>query len=187
MLLVVFASLPLVYVDISSQSRGFIRTPNENTTIQSAVYGQVIANNMYENKSVLVGDTLLVLNADRFMEQVKLNTIKIEQSDEFIADLEKLSSGKYNEFITAKYLGEYNRYRAKLSELNTNFAYFENEYKIDSVLCEQNVISKHEYLRTKNNFENVKEQLNSLTKEYRLHGNRKKRILNFKMRNCIRK
>lgn len=45
MILLIFASLPLVYVDISSQSRGVIRSPYENTTIQSALYADGIAPN----------------------------------------------------------------------------------------------------------------------------------------------
>ena len=44
--------LSLVYVDISSQSRGVIRSPYENTTIQSALYGEVVSYRMQENKIV---------------------------------------------------------------------------------------------------------------------------------------
>ncbi len=51
-ILFVFASLPLIYVDISSQSRGVIRSPYENTTIQSALYGEVVSYRMQENKKV---------------------------------------------------------------------------------------------------------------------------------------
>jgi len=57
MIMFVFASLPLVYVDISSQSRGIIRSPFENTTIQSAMYGEVVSYQMLENKTVQKGDT----------------------------------------------------------------------------------------------------------------------------------
>jgi len=53
MILFVFASLPLIYVDISSQSRGIIRSPYENTTIQSAIFGEVVSYRMLENKTVI--------------------------------------------------------------------------------------------------------------------------------------
>jgi len=69
MILIVFISLPLVYVDISSQSRGVIRSPYENTTIQSALYGEVVSYRMLENKSVQKGDTLIILNSDKLNEQ----------------------------------------------------------------------------------------------------------------------
>ena len=64
MILSIFAILPLVYVDISSQSRGVIRSPYENTTIQSALYGEVVSYRMQENKKVQKGDTLIILNSD---------------------------------------------------------------------------------------------------------------------------
>lgn len=72
MILLVFALLPLIQVDISSQSRGVIRSPYENTTIQSALYGEVISYRMLENKAVQKGDTLIILNSDRLNEQVAL-------------------------------------------------------------------------------------------------------------------
>ena len=52
MILLIFAILPLVYVDISSQSRGVIRSPYENTTIQSALYAEVVSHLMHEDKKV---------------------------------------------------------------------------------------------------------------------------------------
>lgn len=64
MILLIFAILPLVYVDISSQSRGVICSPYENTTIQSALYAEVVSHRMQENKKVQKGDTLIILNSD---------------------------------------------------------------------------------------------------------------------------
>ena len=52
MIMLVFISLPLIYVNISSQSRGVIRSPYENTTIQSALYGEVVSYRMLEMKAV---------------------------------------------------------------------------------------------------------------------------------------
>jgi membrane fusion protein, peptide pheromone/bacteriocin exporter len=71
-ILLVFVSLPLVYVDISSQSRGVIRSPYENTIIQAALYGEVVSYRMFENKTVQKGDTLILLNTDKINEQIDL-------------------------------------------------------------------------------------------------------------------
>lgn len=51
-ILLIFAMLPLVYVDISSHSRGVIRSPYENTTIQSALNAEVVSYRMQENKKI---------------------------------------------------------------------------------------------------------------------------------------
>ena len=41
MVIAVVAALPLVHVDITSQSRGIVRTAVENTVVQPVVYGEV--------------------------------------------------------------------------------------------------------------------------------------------------
>ena len=100
MILLVFASLPLVQVDISSQSRGVIRSPYENTTIQSALYGEVISYRLLDNKAVQKGDTLIILNSDKLNEQVALANRKMQENDLFISDIACLLSAKYNQLLT---------------------------------------------------------------------------------------
>ncbi|GHT22645.1 hypothetical protein AGMMS4957_13110 [Bacteroidia bacterium] len=54
------AALPFIYVQVSTQARGTIRTPNENNPLQTSVYGEVTDIRIAENAEVLRGDTLLV-------------------------------------------------------------------------------------------------------------------------------
>lgn len=166
MILIVFISLPLVYVDISSQSRGVIRSPYENTTIQSALYGEVISYRMLENKTVQKGDTLIILNSDKLNEQIALATKKIYENDLFISDIACLISEKYTQLLTPKYRGEYYRYRAKLNEQQISVNYLRKELITQKSLSDQKVISNFEYLQSKNNYEKVNEQLKALEQDY---------------------
>ncbi len=166
MILFVFALLPLVYVDISSQSRGVIRSPYENTTIQSAVYGEVVSYQMQENKAVQKGDTLIVLNSDKLNEQIRLANSKIHENELFISDIACLLTTKYNQLQTPKYRGEYYRYRAKLNELQINVNYLRKELATQKTLAEQKVISNFEYLQSKNNYDKAFEQLKALGQDY---------------------
>ena len=127
MILLVLVSLPLVEVDISSQSRGLIRSPYENTTIQSALYGEVISYRMLENKTVKKGDTLIILNSDKLNEQMALANKKIQENDLFISDIACLLSSKYSQLLTPKYHGEYYRYQAKLNEQQISVNYLKKE------------------------------------------------------------
>ncbi len=166
MILLVFASLPLVYVDISSQSRGVIRSPYENTTIQSALYGEVTSYRMLENKPVQKGDTLIILNSDKLNEQISLANKKIQENDLFISDIACLLSAKYNQILTPKYRGEYNRYRAKLNEQQISINYLRKELATQKTLVEQKVISNFDYLQSKNNYDKAKEQSKALEQDY---------------------
>lgn len=166
MILFVFALLPLVYVDISSQSRGVIRSPYENTTIQSALYGEVISYRMLENKSIQKGDTLIILNSDKLNEQIALANKKIKENDLFISDIACLLSAKYSQILTPKYRGEYYRYRAKLNELRISVNYLKKELATQKSLAEQRVISNFEYLQSRNDYEKANEQLIALGQDY---------------------
>lgn len=106
---------PFIYVDISSQSRGIIRTPNENNTLQSAINGGITFIDMYENKQVIIGDTLICLRSDELEEQIIRNNQKQSENKEFINDLSNLIKGK-NSLIKPKYRSEYAQYKAKLTE-----------------------------------------------------------------------
>jgi len=166
MILIVFVSLPLVYVDISSQSRGVIRSPYENTAIQSALYGEVVSYRLMENKAVQKGDTLIVLNSDKLNEQISLSNKKILENDLFISDIACLLSAKYSQLLTPKYRGEYHRYRAKLNEQQISVNYLKKEMATQKTLVDQRVISNFEYLQSKNNYEKANEQLNALEQDY---------------------
>lgn len=166
MILIVFISLPFVYVDISSQSRGVIRSPYENTTIQSALYGEVVSYRMLENKPVQKGDTLIILNSDKLNEQISLANRKIQENDLFISDIACLLSAKYNQILTPKYRGEYYRYQAKLNEQQISVNYLKKDLATQKTLADQKVISNFEYLQSKNNYEKANEQLKALEQDY---------------------
>ena len=166
MILSVFVSLPLVQVDISSQSRGVIRSPYENTTIQSALYGEVTSYRMLENKMVQKGVTLIILNSDKLNEQIALANKKIQENDLFISDIACLLSAKYNQLLTPKYRGEYYRYQAKLNEQRISVSYLRKELATQKSLADQKVISNFDYLQSKNNYDKANEQLKALEQDY---------------------
>lgn len=167
LVLLVIVSLPLVYVDISSQSRGIIRSPYENTIIQSALYGEVVLFNMSENKKVNAGDTLIVLNSNKLNEQLSLLSDKINENERFKIDIEQLLSNRKSFIETPKYKGEYLRYSAKISELEVNVNYLRKELSVQKSLFDQHVISQYEYLQSKNLYEKANEQLIAVRQEFR--------------------
>lgn len=164
--LFVFVSLPLVYVEISSQSRGVIRSPYENTNIQSAIYGEIVSYRMQENKMVKKGDTLIILNSEKLDEQIALAKNKVHENEFFISDLSCLLTGKYNQLLTPKYRGEFFRYRAKINELEISVNYLRKELITQKTLADQKVISNFDYLESKNNYDKASEQLYVSKQDY---------------------
>ena len=62
-LIAAFFSLPYVKVDITKQSRGIIRSEQDNNQIATAIYGQVAEVFIIDNQKVAIGEPLLKLRA----------------------------------------------------------------------------------------------------------------------------
>jgi HlyD family secretion protein len=162
----IILALPFIKIDVTTQSRGVIRSPFENTIIQSSVYGEIVSFSMYENKPVSAGDTLLAINTERIDEQINLEWQKKNDNDTFINDIQLLLSGK-KEVISPKYKIEYNRYRSKIRENKIQTDYLKKEYETAEILYNKKVISKSEYLKEKNNWESANSLSSYIINEYR--------------------
>ncbi|NDV68612.1 HlyD family secretion protein [Dysgonomonas sp. 25] len=163
-LLLVCISLPFIYVDISSQSRGIIRTPHENNTLQSAIYGEITSINIYENKPVSIGDTLICLRSDELEEQITRNRQKQIENNEFISDLSNLISGR-NNLISPKYKSEYAQYKAKLSERTVSLNQAKKEYQVSKTLYERGVESKFDFEQVESKYQSEQSLLSSLKQQ----------------------
>jgi len=158
--------LPIIKVDISTQSRGVIRSPFENTIIQSPVYGEVVNFRLQENKQVYAGDTLVVLNTDRLNEQINLEIQKKIDNEAFMQDITSLLS-KGSGLITPQYRSEYNRYLSKTKEQKIQLDYAKKELDTAQKLYDKKIISESEYSQQKNIWEREASLFNSIQEEFR--------------------
>jgi HlyD family secretion protein len=160
-------ALPFVHISVSTQARGIIRGPNENNPIQAAVYGEIIEINIFENKQVQKGDTLLRLNAGNMEEQIRRAEQKILEDSCFITDIDALLNKNKPFITTTKYLMEQQYFRATVKEQQTNINYLYREYQISKTLYEKNVSPQTEYLQHKNAYETATGQLANLKEQFR--------------------
>jgi HlyD family secretion protein len=159
-------ALPFIYVSVTAQARGIIRTPNENNPIQAAVYGEIIEISIFENKQVQKGDTLLQLNAGNIEEQIRRNEQKILEDSCFISDIDALLSKNKAIIATTKYLMEQQYFRATINEQQTNINYLHREYQTAKTLYEKNVSPQTEFLQHKNAYETAVRQLANLKGQF---------------------
>jgi HlyD family secretion protein len=159
-------SLPFIKVDISAQSRGVIRTPMENTILQSSVYGEVTAYRIHENKNVVKEDTLIIFNTERLEEQIRLNLEKKAQNDEFIDDIVRLLKG-ISKPQSSKYRAEYSRYRSKINDQNIQIDFLKKDYETTKLLYQKAIVSEFDYLTLKNNLDKAESLLINLDEEFR--------------------
>ncbi len=156
-LVAVLVSLPFVYVDVSMQSRGTVRSVNENNTIQSAIYAEIARIEMYENKKVGQGDTLIWLRTDELDEQINRLLEKQMENGLFIQDIDRLVNGSFSA-ITPKYKSELAQHRAKLAEQDITLSQAQNEYAVSKELYEKGVEAKYDYQQTESRYKTAGSQ-----------------------------
>ncbi|WP_439183101.1 HlyD family secretion protein [Carboxylicivirga taeanensis] len=158
MIIIAIIVLPFISIELTTQGRGIIRTPVENSQIQSFLAGQVLSCHLSEGCQVLMGDTLVELRADHLTEQIELSKKQLKEKELFIEELSLLISG-LNEFKTSRYRLEYTQYYAKVQELSINSNILKKEYEIARSLYHDNVTPEMEYLQKKSNYDAAVSQL----------------------------
>lgn len=157
-LLVIIICLPFIYIDVTAQSRGVVRTPYENNSIQSVISGQIVKNELFENKHIIEGDTLIWLNVNDLEEQILKVEQNISDNELFIADIDSLLIGK--EAITPKYIRESSQYKTNLLEKKVLLDQSKSEYEISKKLYKTGAESKFDLDKIASTYKSYQTQFN---------------------------
>lgn len=137
--------LPIIEVDISSQSRGMVRSSIDPAPLSPAVSGKVEFINLKNNALVQKGDTLLIVAQERLLtEKNILDTLQFTLQEQ-LQDIIALIDNKSNDLITSHYKSEFARYRSGWAELNSKVAQAQINYNRHKNLFDKAVIAKAEY------------------------------------------
>lgn len=160
--------LPFVEVDIYTTSRGVITSHERPVSLYAPVSGRITYFNLIENKSVLKGDTLLIINQRMLEERDNLIDSQKEDIEDFIVDLNYLIKGKYTLIKTNQYQKEYNQFQQQLFNVNTIIKNTQAEYDRSNSLYKSGVIAKAEYERALLDLNKLKNDRTNIIKQSQL-------------------
>lgn len=151
---VVGISLPIIEVDITSQSRGIVRPLSNNIHVTPIVSGRVKKANVINNQAVIKGDTLLVVEMSNINEQLQANVSVLNDIRERLADLDVLTDDNKNKcrLITSLYRGEWMEYQSRLEDLNVKSRQYERELNRAAEGLKMGLVSDFDYNRIKDEF-----------------------------------
>lgn len=144
--------LPFIKISIFSSASGYIKPNKDRMAITSINSGKVVFNSIENNKSIKVGDTLLVLQTSVLDEQINLNQRKIGVLKNEISDLEKIVNGngvKLNSLLTSKYKKAIIGYNAVLTEHYTKIKKMKIDFDRNTKLLSKGVIARVEFDNSK--------------------------------------
>lgn len=142
--LVFVALLPVITVDVSSQSRGMVRSVTDNVPVATVVSGRATYINLKNNATVKKGDTLLViskqtLNADNDMQ----NTL-LDNTNQLHTDLAAVLMGKSN-IASASVRAEWQRYQSQKNELTSKLFLAQTNFDRQKTLYNKGIIARAEF------------------------------------------
>ena len=176
------AALPFIFVDVSSQARGFVRASSDNVPIISLVSGNIIRLHMKNNLQVKKGDTLLMVDPQSIENQVELNQDFNNQAELNLQDLEQMLRGAPNyTFQLSHNQNDFEKFQAQQKELNTKLHAANLIYNRHKKLYLDKVIPASEFERYENDKQLAEEALASFQKQQSAQWERqKKEILDAK-------
>lgn len=143
-IILAFLSLPFIYVDITSQSRGLIRAAGDNVDISLIATGRIEYVDISNNKQVRAGDTLLIIDDTSIDAKLMVQRGFVVDLQDRIADLNALTSGpsEIPNLVSDIYKQEYADYVERKRDVEQRFAQSKRDYDIASRGFAEGVISK---------------------------------------------
>ena len=177
------ALLPVIKVDISSQSRGMVRSTTDNVPLTSLVNGKVTFVNLKNNLVVQKGDTLVKLTLDNLDTEKATNQTLSATIQNQIQDLSLVVLGKSNLLNTPELQQEWFSYSSKREELLSKIVQAQTGFDRNKLLYDKGVIAKAEFEKYSFEFTYAQQALSGLEKNQRSAWQNKKRDLEEQLQN----
>lgn len=150
-IIVFLASLPFIFVDVSVQSAGMIRTEAEKTEIKSLVSGKISAVNVFENQTVNAKQALFTVTTAELETQLQLCNFEQETKANLIQDLDVLIKITKNNLFkkhltnTPLYTQQLNAFKSQMQESLFHQKTVKRELDADNYLFKEKVIARREF------------------------------------------
>ncbi len=182
-LVVVISSLPLIKIDISSQSRGIIRSTTDNVPLTSLANGKIVYVNLKNNQLIYKGDTLVQLTQESLNTDKSTNESLAGDLENRISDLSQIVTGSNVALTTLELQQEWNTYNSKKSELESKIAQTKMVYDRNKQLFDKGIIAKAEFEKYSFDYTYSQQSLSSLIKSQKSVWQNQKRDLQNQLKN----
>jgi len=161
-LLATICLLPLVKVQVTTQSDGIVRSGFEDNSIIPVVTGEVISCRIAENLSVRESDTLLLIASHRIDQELRLLNFKQNEESQRCSDLSKLLAGNWQSLSTALCRQDYIAYADKLTECRAQMLQTEQDYLLAEKLYSKGITPRYELEKLQNQLLLEKSRITSI-------------------------
>ncbi|TYA78701.1 HlyD family secretion protein [Seonamhaeicola marinus] len=179
----VLACLPIIKVDISNQSRGVIRTKQDNSPLSSIVSGKLTQIHLKNNQQVNKGDTLLIITTDYIQAQKTLNDSLLKQAEIEFVCYTNLINNKPKLIKDKVILDDYKLYLLEKQELVSKVQQAKINFNRYEQLFKKQIVAQSEYEIYLYSLKFTKEALKSFIKQQHTQWQSKKREVETQIKN----
>lgn len=140
-------SMPFIYVDVTAQSRGIVRSIYEDVPLFSVVSGRVEYADLRNNQDVKKGDTLLKINKNALTAQRNSLRQNIVADSLILLDLSYAINKNFDSLRTNTIIKDYENYVSNLNELITQRQQLRAAFLRNKKLYDKGVIARADYER----------------------------------------
>jgi membrane fusion protein, peptide pheromone/bacteriocin exporter len=184
-IIVFCALLPIIKVDVSSQSRGIVRSVTDNVPVTSLVSGRITFCNLRNNTSVQKGDTLLKISQQTLEVERKLQDTLLEINNKLRNDLNFVLNGKTNGITTQSVQKELYKFQSQKNELNSKLLLAQTNFNRQKILFDKGIIARAEFEKYEFDFNIAKQTLQSLVAQQKVVWQNQKLELENQSKNII--
>ncbi|MCV9930464.1 HlyD family secretion protein [Flavobacterium sp. LS1R49] len=144
-IVVFLALLPIIKVDISSQSRGIIRSTTDNVPVSTIVSGRVTWLSLKNNGIVQKGDTLIKISKQNLESDKNTQDTLSGSVSALLKDVTYLLQNKTSHLSTSTAREDLFKFQARKNELQSKVAQSQINFNRNKSLYDKDIIAKAEF------------------------------------------
>jgi HlyD family secretion protein len=182
-IILILALLPIIKIDISSQSRGIIKSYKENVPLATIVSGKIVWLKLKNNQTVTKGDTILKISTQALETDKEIQDTLSNSTSLILQDITSVLNGKTNQLKTSIVREDYYKYVTRRSELLSKVSQAQINFNRNKILFDKGVIAKVEYEKYLFELRFANEAIASYDKNQKSNWENQKRELQDKIKN----
>ncbi|WP_264524784.1 HlyD family secretion protein [Flavobacterium sp. N502536] len=175
--------LPIIKVDISSQSRGIIRSKTDNVPISTIVSGKVNWIGLKNNAFVKKGDTLIKISKENLESDRKTQNTLSESVSALLKDVSNLLQNKTSHLSTTAAREDVLKFQFGKSELQSKISQAQINHDRNKILYDKEIIAKADFEKLEYELRLSKQALQSFISQQKLVWENQKRDLEDRLKN----
>lgn len=137
--------LPVIKIDISSQSRGIIRSKTDNVPITTIVSGRITWLSLRNNVVVNKGDTLIKVAKESLLTEKQTQDTLSGATKMLLEDMANLLANRVSHLKTPTAKEEFYQYQSQKNELQSKVSQAQINYNRNKTLFDKGIIASAEH------------------------------------------